>query len=63
MKRIFDFTASLLLLIILSPVFLLICLLILIDSGFPVIFRQYRVGRDNKPVSYTHLTLPTMAVV
>ena len=48
MKRIFDFTASLLLLIILSPVFLLISLLILIDSGFPVIFRQYRVGKDNK---------------
>lgn len=48
MKRIFDFTASLLLLIILSPVFLLVSLLILIDSGFPVIFRQYRVGKDNK---------------
>ncbi len=48
MKRIFDFTASLLLLILLSPVFLLVSLLILIDSGFPVIFRQYRVGKDNK---------------
>ena len=48
MKRIFDFTASLLLLIILSPVFLLVSLLMLIDSGFPVIFRQYRVGKDNK---------------
>ena len=48
MKRIFDFTASLLLLIILSPVFLIVSLLILIDSGFPVIFRQYRVGKDNK---------------
>lgn len=48
MKRIFDFTASLLLLIILSPVFLIVSLLILIDSGSPVIFRQYRVGKDNK---------------
>ncbi len=48
MKRIFDFTASLLLLILLSPVFILVSLLILIDSGFPVIFRQYRVGKDNK---------------
>ncbi len=48
MKRIFDFTASLLLLIILSPVFLLVSLLILIDSGYPIIFRQYRVGKDNK---------------
>ena len=48
MKRIFDFTASLLLLILLSPVFLLVSILILIDSGYPIIFRQYRVGKDNK---------------
>ena len=39
---------SLLLIIILSPLFLLISLIILIDAGCPVIFRQYRVGKDNK---------------
>ena len=48
MKRIFDFTVSLLLLIILSPVFLIVSVLILFDAGSPVIFKQYRVGKDNK---------------
>ena len=48
MKRVFDFTVSLLLIIILLPVFLIVSLIVLIDSGAPVIFRQYRVGKDNK---------------
>ncbi len=48
MKRAFDFTVSLLLIIILFPVFVLISLIVLIDAGTPVIFRQYRVGKDNK---------------
>lgn len=48
MKRAFDFTVSLLLIIILLPVFLLVSLIVLIDAGAPVIFRQYRVGKDNK---------------
>ncbi len=48
MKRIFDFTVSLLLIIFLSPVFLIVALVVLIDSGHPVIFRQYRVGKGNK---------------
>ena len=48
MKRIFDFTVSLLLIIFLSPVFLLIGIVIAIDAGNPVIYKQYRVGRDNK---------------
>lgn len=48
MKRAFDFTVSLLLIIILLPVFLVVSLIVLIDAGAPVIFRQYRVGKDNK---------------
>ena len=48
MKRIFDFTVSLLLIILLSPVFLFIGIVIAIDAGNPVIYKQYRVGRDNK---------------
>ena len=48
MKRAFDFTVSLLLIIILCPVFVLLSLIVLIDAGTPVIFRQYRVGKDNK---------------
>ncbi len=48
MKRFFDFTVSLIFLIILSPLFLIVSLIILIDDGRPVIFRQYRVGKGNK---------------
>ncbi len=48
MKRFFDFTVSLILILILLPVFLIIALVVLIDSGAPVIFKQYRVGKDNK---------------
>ena len=48
MKRAFDFTVSLLLIIILLPVFLVVSLIVLTDAGAPVIFRQYRVGKDNK---------------
>lgn len=48
MKRIFDFTVSLVLIIALLPVFLILALVVLIDSGYPVIFKQYRVGKGNK---------------
>ncbi len=48
MKRVFDFTVSLLMIILLSPLMLIIGLIILIDDGAPVIFKQYRVGKDNK---------------
>lgn len=48
MKRVFDFTVSLLLIILLSPLFLIVSIIIAVDSGRPVIFKQYRVGKDNK---------------
>ncbi len=48
MKRIFDFLVSLIMLIVLSPVFLITSIFILFDAGTPVIFKQYRVGKDNK---------------
>ncbi|MCR5149977.1 MAG: sugar transferase, partial [Clostridiales bacterium] len=48
MKRLFDIVVSLLLIIVLLPLELFICLVVLIDAGRPVIFRQYRVGRGNK---------------
>ena len=38
---------SLLLLIYLSPFFLVIALIILIDDGFPIFFRQKRIGINN----------------
>lgn len=45
-KRTTDFLISLFGLIILSPLFLVITILIKIESPGPVIFRQIRVGKD-----------------
>lgn len=48
MKRFLDFIFSLLALILLSPLILVISLLILLSSGRPIIFKQQRVGFNNK---------------
>ena len=48
MKRLFDFMVSLVFIIILLPLFLVISIIIAIDAGNPVIYKQYRVGKDNK---------------
>ena len=48
MKRLFDVICSLLLLIFLSPLLGIIALIVLIDDGKPVIFRQNRVGKDER---------------
>ena len=48
MKRLFDIVASLVGLIVLSPVFLIVSLMIVIDSRGGVFFRGERVGRHNK---------------
>ena len=48
MKRFFDFTVSLLLILLTLWLFLIISIIIAIDAGSPVIYRQYRVGKDNK---------------
>jgi O-antigen biosynthesis protein WbqP len=47
LKRPLDLLVSLLALMLLSPILLLAALTIAIDDGFPVLFRQVRVGRDN----------------
>ncbi len=47
-KRVFDVVASLLMLIILSPVFLILALAIKIDSKGPVFYRQERVTQYGK---------------
>lgn len=47
-KRILDFVISLIALIILSPLFLIIAILIKLDSKGPVFFRQKRAGKDTK---------------
>jgi len=48
LKRIFDIICSLSGIIILSPLFIGISLLIIINSGFPVFYFQTRVGKGNK---------------
>lgn len=46
MKRIIDFLLSIIGIIVLSPVLLLLCLAIKIDSKGPIIFKQKRVGKN-----------------
>ena len=43
-KRPFDLVVSIISLVILSPIFLVISILIIIDDGFPIFFVQKRVG-------------------
>lgn len=49
MKRIFDILVSFISLILLSPFFLLLAVLIKMDSQGPVFYRGIRVGRYGKP--------------
>jgi exopolysaccharide biosynthesis polyprenyl glycosylphosphotransferase len=58
MKRALDLIVSGLSLALLAPLMATISLLILIDSGRPVLFRQRRVGKDGKP--FTVLKFRTM---
>ena len=51
MWRFFDFIAALLGIVILSPLLLLGILMVLIDSGSPVFFRQERYGRGGEVFS------------
>lgn len=47
-KRVFDFSMSLLALIVLSPVFLIISIILIFSVGKPIMFKQYRPGKDWK---------------
>ena len=48
-KRSIDLVLSSIFIILLSPVFILTALSVLIDSGFPVFYRQTRLGKGNIP--------------
>ncbi len=48
MKRAFDIAVSLLVLIILSPLFVLLSLIVFVTMGWPVFYRQTRVGKDSR---------------
>ena len=47
-KRILDILISLVGLIILSPVFLIVAILVKIKLGSPIFFKQERPGKDEK---------------
>src|ERR1044071_5821776 len=49
MKRIFDFFVSTAGLIVLSPLFLLVAVLIKFDSAGPILFTQRRIGKQFRP--------------
>lgn len=48
-KRTMDIVSSLVGLILLSPLFLLLAILIKLDSKGPIIFKQIRIGKNSKP--------------
>lgn len=47
-KRILDLTVALSLMILFLPIWFLVPILIYLDSGWPVIFRHRRVGKDGR---------------
>ena len=51
LRRIFDVAASGFGMLILAPLFVIVAVAILLDSGGPVFFRQVRVGRGGRPFS------------
>ncbi len=59
-KRMFDITASGVALIILSPFFLIIGLIVKLSSPGPALFRQVRIGRHGKP--FTLVKFRTMVI-
>lgn len=60
MKRLFDIAFSLVSIILLIPVWIVVSLMIVIDSRGGIFFRQLRVGRNRKP--FTILKFRTMYV-
>lgn len=48
-KRLFDIVFSLVVLIILSPIFLILAIWIICDDGLPVFYKQKRTGLNNTP--------------
>lgn len=60
-KRVFDFVAALIGIIILSPLLLLIAIIIKLTSRGPVLFKQKRIGKNGK--AFTFYKFRSMTVV
>jgi len=50
-KRLFDIVLSFIGLLVLLPIFIIVALLIIISSGFPVFYRQKRIGLNGSEFS------------
>lgn len=59
-KRVFDFTAALIMLAVLSPLMLIACILIKSNNDGPVLFKQKRPGKNGK--IFTVYKFRTMSV-
>ena len=60
-KRVIDFAVAFTAAVVLSPIIVVICALVLLDAGVPVIFWQRRVGRNGAPLHlYKFRTLKTL---
>lgn len=57
-KRVFDLIVSLILIVLLAPLFLIISVILFIDSPGPIFYWQARIGRGGKP--FRMLKLRTM---
>ena len=47
-KRLLDIVLSLIAIIVLSPVYLIVAIVVRIQMGSPVLFSQDRIGKDEK---------------
>jgi len=52
MKRIFDLIFSVIFLILMSPLFFVIAIAVLMNSGWPILYSQRRIGKDGKPFKF-----------
>ena len=56
-QRVFSFICALAGIIVLSPLFLILCLWIVVDSGYPVLFVQKRVARSGPDGTYRYFSI------
>jgi len=63
LKRLFDIILSALAIIILSPVFVIIAILVIITDGLPIIYKQQRVGKNCKMFTMYKLRTMTNRIV
>jgi undecaprenyl phosphate N,N'-diacetylbacillosamine 1-phosphate transferase len=49
LKRVFDIIFSLFLIIILSPMLLIISIIVCVSMGYPILFKQQRIGKNEIP--------------